>query len=159
MNLIFYPESSHVQLSSNLGMTLSFGLKLKPDSDSFALNSGISLKECIFNLTVHPQSQSPYADKHELDGRLGECSPLMSAPSEKNNIYMMWLHIPDDQFNTLLFETSRQNLPTAIEIGFDDESNGLSEGVYDDMYPSIREGGGKLPVRFFLFTVKLAGER
>src|ERR1700675_1908535 len=117
MNLSFAPESAYVQMDSRQGMTLSYSMKIKPGSATFSLKSGLELSECIFRLTVHPRSQSPYREKSEADGRLGEISPFMNVPSKKDNFYMMWLHVPDDQFKTLLSEAARQNLPSDIDIG------------------------------------------
>jgi hypothetical protein len=159
MHLSFVPESAGVQMSSTLGTTLSYSLNMKPESEEFSLRSGLSLRECVFNLTIHPQSQSPYQRESEMDGRLGEVRPLMLHPSTQNNTYGIWLHIPDDQFNTLLFEASRRNLPIDIDIGVndggaDEESDGMTDGVWNDVYPGVGPTG-YLPIRSFLFTCHL----
>ncbi len=164
MHLNFQPEDAHLQLSSECGTTLSFSLKLKSDSSVFALKSELSLSKCIFVLTVFPLSQSPYAKTYEEDGRFGEFQSVVvnlagNKPTKKeSSLYKMWLQVPDDQFNTIYFEASKQNLPYDITIGVDDDNeqpDGLTEGVYDD----ISIGKSNLALRFFLFTLNLSAAK
>jgi len=158
MNLSFEVTSGHLQLSSNLGVTLTFGLKLKPTSPAFELTSGLNLRECIFNLTIHPFSQSPYAVKFKEDGRCGEMRSFMAVPTKKDNLYMLWVHVNDDQFNTLYFEASKGNLPIDVDIGVDDNDeapDGLKEDAYVDHIP----GSPQLALRFFLFTLQLVASK
>ncbi|MGA7181402.1 MAG: hypothetical protein WBX11_17705 [Thiobacillaceae bacterium] len=155
MNLHFEPTFGGMQLSSNLGMCLFFSLRLKDTSDTFDLASGFNLRECTFALTIFPISQSPYEEKLNEDGRLGEFRPAFTPP-KKDSLYRLWLHVNVDQFNTLYAEASKGNLPSDIAIGVNydnEEPDGLTEGVFDDA--SI--GGQPLAIRDFLFTLQLAG--
>jgi hypothetical protein len=157
MQISFTCESIHVQMSSNIGLTLGLGLKLKSDSAAFGMQSGVLLSEAVLNLTVHPESMTPYAEKFEADGRLGEFRPFMALPTKQYNVYLMWLHIPDAQFNTLMYECSRQNWPIDVTVGVDeglrddDPPDGLNEGVFLE----CMSGNSTLALRYFLFTVTL----
>jgi hypothetical protein len=162
LNLSFSAETAHMQLSSDLGgITLGFGLKLQPKSPAFRLASGLKLHECIFALTVYPVSESPYAEKFKDDGRVGEFRtftvPLTARPKE-NNLYMLWVHISDGQWNLLYAQTAKGKLSIDFVIGVDDDDDakdGLRGGEYRDILPA----GNHLALRSFLFTMPLSAAK
>jgi hypothetical protein len=154
MNLSFIATSASLQFSSDQGSILTFGLKMKPGPDPFPLRSRLSLRNANFICTVYPESQNPLTDKC-ADGRVGELSPLMSSPSVDNHAYMVWVQLPDKQFDSLMFQATRQNLPTDVTLGIEEKNDAMSGGIYNDEAALMFGDSGVFPVRSFLFTLEL----
>jgi hypothetical protein len=154
MNLSFIATSASLQFSSDQGSILTFGLKMKPGPDPFPLRRGLSLRDANFTCTVHPESQNPFTDKC-ADGPVGELSPLMSSPSVDDHVYMVWVQIPDRQFDSLMFQATRQNLPTDVTLGIEEKNDVMSGGVYNDEAALMFMDKGVFPVQRFVFTMEL----
>ena len=65
---------------------------------------------------------------------------------------------PDRQFDALLDDASRQNLPTAITLGMSEDdwtADALVDGVYSGEIAVLLTSGGNLLVQNFVVTMEL----
>jgi hypothetical protein len=158
MELDFNFDGVLLRMLPEQGISLDCSLGLKSGSKTFTLKSRQPLRDAVFQLHIHPLSQSPYREKQFPDNRIGEIGlAIYPIKAEGRRLFTSWMHAPDDQFSVLYAEISKRDGPSmTISLCFnEDDAPALKDGVFNDMEVPLPTASGRIPIMTYRIFVTI----